>query len=156
MTTNCGGFVGWIESNKGASVNFNRCLFNPADVDLAGGCKTFAHARQNASVNIYKGFYKTLLGEGQGTNARNMPPVQLGLDLGTNWEMIGSKFVPKMNVGAGDLTSPLFSGVTFDKTLTNVETDYADFIGSYDPVDIAGEDKSILYFGANKLIPIKQ
>jgi hypothetical protein len=148
-TTNCGGFVGWVESNKYASVNFNRCLFNPAEVDLAGGCKTFARSRQDASVNIYKGFYETLLGEAQGTDASNMPPVQLGLALGTNWELIGSKFVPKMNIGAGDLTSPLFSGVTIDKTLTNVETEYADFIGNYAPVDIAGEDKSMLYFGAN-------
>jgi hypothetical protein len=30
-----------------------------------------------------------------------------------------------------------------------VETEYADFIGNYAPVDIAGEDKSMLYFGAN-------
>jgi hypothetical protein len=148
-TTNCGGFVGWTESNNDATVNINRSLFNPTEVDLAGGCKTFARARQDASVNIYKGFYKTLLGEVQGTDANTMSIIQLGSGLGTNWEIIGGEFVPKMNDGAADMYSPVFSGVTIDNTLQKVETQYVDFVGSYDPVDIAGEDRSMLYLGAN-------
>ena len=151
-TSNCGGFVGWTESNNSATVNFNRCLFNPADVDLAGGCKTFARARQDASVNIYNGFYKTLLGEVQGVDASNMSIIQLGTGLGTNWKIAGGDFLPKMNDGSADLYSPVFSGVTINNTLNNVVTDYVDFIGSYDPVNIAGEDKTMLYMGANNTL----
>ena len=151
-TSNCGGFVGWTESNNSATVNFSRCLFNPAEVNLAGGCATFTRTRQDASFNIYNGFYKTLLGEVQGVDASNMSPIQLGIGLGANWKIAGSDFLPKMNDGSADLYSPVFSSVTINNASNNVVTDYVDFIGNYNPVNIAGEDKTILYIGPDNTL----
>lgn len=48
-----------------------------------------------------------------------------------------------------DITNPVFEGVTIDETTNKVETDYVDFVGSNHPVDIPGEDKTILYLGAD-------
>ena len=146
-TTNCGGFVGWTETDNGATVTFNNCLFNPAEVDLADGCKTFARARQSTSVTINDGFYKTILGEEQGIDARTMDFLVLAVGLGVNWKKVGDDLIPRMNTGLEDITSPLFSGVTINKTLTDVKTEYVDFIGIYDPMNIAGENKSMLYLG---------
>ena len=151
-TTNCGGFVGWTETDNAATVTFSKCLFNPAEVDLADGCKTFARARQSTSVTINDGFYKTILGEEQGIDARTMELLPLTLGLGINWEKSGDNLVPIMNAGAVDITSPLFSGVTINKTLTDVKTQYADFIGIYNPMAIASEDKSILYMDTNNTL----
>jgi len=49
------------------------------------------------------------------------------------------------------MVDPIFLA-TIDNTISNVETQYVDFVGSYDPVEIAGEDRSMLCVGAgNKL-----
>ena len=60
----------------------------------------------------------------------------------------GKPYIVKWDSG-DHITIPVFKDVIISKTTSNVETEYADFIGNYDPVDFAGEDKSILYFDAN-------
>jgi hypothetical protein len=60
----------------------------------------------------------------------------------------GKPYLVKWGSG-DDITSPVFENVTISNVTKNVETEYADFIGNYAPVDIAGEDKSILYLGTN-------
>ena len=52
--------------------------------------------------------------------------------------------------GTNNLVNPVFTGVTIDKTMHNVtSTDgKVSFKGTYDPVSIAGEDRSILFLGA--------
>ena len=63
----------------------------------------------------------------------------------------GKPYIVKWNSG-DDITAPVFTNVTISNATSNVETQYADFIGIYNPVDIAGEDKGILYLGSgNKL-----
>jgi hypothetical protein len=76
--------------------------------------------------------------------------------LGNKWEVRNpfltynvDKAVPKMIAGIID---PEFHGVTIRNITGDVAADYADFVGCYSPVHIDGEDKSILYLGAeNKL-----
>ena len=46
---------------------------------------------------------------------------------------------------AESLSNPVFSNVVIDNSLTNVQTTYADFVGSYIPVDLEANDKSVLY-----------
>jgi hypothetical protein len=46
-----------------------------------------------------------------------------------------------------DLKNPVFSGVTIDKTMHNVETDYVDFKGQYDNQVWTEENTSILFVG---------
>ena len=52
-----------------------------------------------------------------------------------------------------NVTSPVFLGVTIAATHGSaVETDYVDFIGSFSPVSLEANDRSVLYLGAdNKL-----
>ncbi len=63
----------------------------------------------------------------------------------------GKPYIVKWDSG-DDVTSPVFKDVTISNVTINVETDYADFTGIYSPKAIAGEDKTMLYLGAdNKL-----
>jgi len=90
----------------------------------------------------------------QNLNAGTMNIVTLWQNLGDGWKLIlsGTTLAPKMDKAPVNITDSVFSSVTFDKTPQNVQTEYADFIGSYDPVDIAAEDKTLLYMGLdNKL-----
>ena len=65
----------------------------------------------------------------------------------------GKPYIVKWETQQGtNITNPLFEGITINNTTNNVETDYVDFIGSYDPVDIPGEDKSLLYIGAGNTL----
>lgn len=51
-----------------------------------------------------------------------------------------------------NITNPVFEGVTIDEKMNKVETDYVDFVGSYNPVDIPGEDRTMLFLGANNTL----
>ena len=151
-TTNCGGFVGWTESDNGATVNFQYCYFNPAELNLGSGCKTFARARNNASISSDHMLYDTPLGEEQGIYAGTMNIVTLWQNLGDGWKLSGTTLVPRTDKEPVNVTNPFFSLITLDNTLKDVETDYVDFVGCYSPVEFVAQDKSILYMGSdNKL-----
>ena len=47
--------------------------------------------------------------------------------------------------GASDITDPVFEGVTIINWTSNVETDVVHFIGSYSPVYVEGENKTMIY-----------
>jgi len=65
----------------------------------------------------------------------------------------GKPYIVKWATPQGtNITNPEFHGVTIDNTPYKVEKDYVDFVGSFDPVNISGEDRTMLYVGAgNKL-----
>ena len=51
-----------------------------------------------------------------------------------------------------DITNPVFTDVTIRDGLSPVTTDYVDFSGSFSPVNLEDNDRSVLYLGAdNKL-----
>jgi hypothetical protein len=163
-TTGCAGFVGWLETNNNAAVNLQRCYFNPAEVNLGGDCKTFVRTRNNAYITRNHIFYGNPLGVAQGTDASSMDITTLHQNLGSEgWEVSGTQrlpvgsggsttLVPKTNKEPANITYPVFDGVTINNTTNNVETESVDFIGSYDPVNIAGEDKTMLYIGAGNTL----
>ena len=63
----------------------------------------------------------------------------------------GKPYIVKWENG-DDITNPVFMDVTIDNTTSNVETECADFIGNFSPVDFAAQDRTILYMGGdNKL-----
>ncbi len=147
-TTNCGGFVGFTDTNNSASVTFNNCFFNPATVALGSGCKTFARLR-SGNPSLTKCYYKKKLSDDQGIDATSMEDSDLLSNLGSGWEFKNNQIIPKTG---SDIVLLTFSGVTIDNTRKNVETNYVDFVGHFSPVDIEGEDRSILYIGdGNKL-----
>ena len=57
-----------------------------------------------------------------------------------------------VDVAMPNLVNPAFSGVIISKGTANVSTDYVDFVGTYSPVSIAGEDRSVLYLGDNSTL----
>ncbi len=71
-TNNCGGFVGWTESDNSAAVKFSNCLFAPTSLTIRkSGCATFSRGRNNSTANITinGGYYISTLGAVQGTQA---------------------------------------------------------------------------------------
>ena len=146
-TTNCGGFVGWTETNNSASVTFNYCLFNPATLSMGGGCKTYARLREG-NPTFTNSFYKKTLGDAQGFDATSMSDDELLNDLGSGWMVRNGNIVPKMPSGS----ERVFYDVTIQNTTNDVETDYVDFVGTFSPVDIEGEDKSMYYMGTGSLL----
>ena len=62
----------------------------------------------------------------------------------------GKPYIVKWDATTPDyIENPTFTGVTISNASTNVETEYVDFVGSYSPVNIAGEDRSILFLGTS-------
>ena len=63
----------------------------------------------------------------------------------------GKPYIVKWGSG-NEIENPVFTNVTINNTTNNVETQYVDFIGIYDPKTSTEENKSVLYLGNdNKL-----
>ena len=63
----------------------------------------------------------------------------------------GKPYIVKWDATTPDyIENPTFTGVTISSsTAGTAQTDYVDFVGSYSPVNIAGEDRSILFLGTS-------
>ena len=72
-TNNCGGFVGWEESNDWAAVKFTNCLFAPSVVNVdSDGSATFSRGRYNnlsEYIIIENSYYIQSFGTMQGEMA---------------------------------------------------------------------------------------
>lgn len=127
-TYNCGGFVGWTESNNNAIARFNNCFFNPSQVTMStSGAQTFARVRSAViSLSLDNCYYKTSFGGTQGTDASSMSNSVLLNNLGSGWKTSGDKVVPVMEAytfsGNGTEASPYLITSTDDwnKLATNV------------------------------------
>ena len=73
----------------------------------------------------------------------------LASNLGDGWEISNGQVVPKMNP---DIVNPVFSNVLVSDATANVETQYADFIGTYTYMGFTAEDRSILFLGAKNTL----
>ena len=68
---NCGGFVGWVESNNNATLTIVNSVFKPAYMSFsAEGSQTFARARNDSSLTITNCYYSQTLGGAQGNQMR--------------------------------------------------------------------------------------
>ena len=63
----------------------------------------------------------------------------------------GKPYIVKWANGT-NIVNPVFTGVTISNTAANVETNYADFVGTYSPVGIYTDDKTNLYLGAGNTL----
>ncbi len=63
----------------------------------------------------------------------------------------GKPYIVKWANGT-DIESPVFTGVTISNVTANVETDFADFVGTYSPVSIYIDGKTNLYLGADNTL----
>ena len=64
----------------------------------------------------------------------------------------GKPYIVKWTTSGDDLTDPLFTGVEISTAPANVTTDYVDFTGTYDRVDIFTTAKTNLYLGPNNTL----
>lgn len=73
--------------------------------------------------------------------------------LGSQWTYDnGFVLSPTVSVLDENIVNPVFLGVTVDATPSPVETTWADFVGTYEPMSFSDADKSILFLGtANTL-----
>ena len=67
----------------------------------------------------------------------------------------GKPYIVKWTTG-DNLVNPVFSNVLISAATANVETQYADFIGTYAYMDFTAEDKSILFLGAENTLHYPQ
>ena len=130
-----GGMVGWTQSN--AKVNLSHCLFAPSSLTMSKtDGSTYVFVSGNVRGNLSGCYYNSVANkisvlkkEGTYTTATGDELLSL---LGDGWEVRDGKVVPKM---IPTIENPVFMGFAIDKTINNVETDYADFIGSYAPFE---------------------
>ena len=72
-TTNCGGFVGWNETNNNnAHVDITDCVFAPAELTMQGS-GTFYRTRTEWQAGVANSYYLTLFGAAQGKAAQPLP-----------------------------------------------------------------------------------
>jgi hypothetical protein len=131
-TTNCGGFVGWTESNNSATVSITNSLFIPTTVEGTNGATngaTFARYRNSNSVTITDCYYTSALGEAQGTQGYTVTSGTEGLtldfgDATTTYEYDGIKAYSFGLLYQDVLYSGSGQSVTFtpesDKEISNV------------------------------------
>ena len=64
----------------------------------------------------------------------------------------GKPYLIKWSDQDFDVMYPTFTGVTLTNEVSKVETNYVDFVGDYSAMNLAANDKTVLYLGAgNKL-----
>ncbi len=98
-TTKCGGFVGWCNTNAGASVMLTNCLFNPAQVTMSGsGSKAFVRYNGVNLVKMDRCYYTDhTFGLGQGESRKGFSTASILSDLGDGWKIENEKVVPAMS-----------------------------------------------------------
>ena len=106
------------------------------------------------NVDITNCFYTRVFGEKQGyeTSATGNDLVAL---LGSGWEVRNGQVVPKMEDISDDIANPIFRYVTIDATApigVYTADSAACFIGSYDPMDITGVDRTTLFLGGDNTL----
>ena len=99
-TTHCGGFVGWCNTNAGASVKLTNCLFNPSQVTMSGsGSKTFVRYEGANLVKMDRCYYTDhTFGLGQGESRKGFGTASILEDLGGGWTTSNGNAVPAMSV----------------------------------------------------------
>ena len=132
-STHSGGFVGWRNASN-TPLTFNNCLFNPDEITMGASNSCTFTRTANSSSKFNNCYYKKYFGTTQG-NYYASTGTDLKNRLGDGWEVRSdNEVVPKMVNTTTDLMNPVFTNVTISNTTANVETNYADFIGSYTPI----------------------
>ena len=152
-----GAMVGYTQPD--AKAYLTRCLFAPTNLTL--GTKEYAiytfvsgNYHRGLTQCYYNSVAKSSILSCEGTDASGMDNASLLSALGNNWTTVGDNVVPKTDT---DLLLPVknpeFNEVTIDASATTeVNFNGGKFVGTYSPVNLAANDKSVLFIGtANTL-----
>ena len=63
----------------------------------------------------------------------------------------GKPYIVKWAEGT-DIANPVFNGIIISNVTANAETDYADFVGTYSPVNIYTADRTKLFLGSANML----
>lgn len=63
----------------------------------------------------------------------------------------GRPYIVKWGDGA-HIEDPVFTNVSSIEEMAPVETDYIDFVGTFSPVTLHGDDRSVLYLGSSNML----
>ena len=133
-TTDCGGFVGWTDSDNGATVAINNCFFSATAISVSGNIFARAHDMSSVTItNSYNNCYSNLFNGGQ-NHYTSATGAALQALLGDGWEVNGDAVVPKIRGIYENIVNLTFPDVTVSNATANVTTTYADFIGSHAPI----------------------
>ena len=135
-TTYTGVFMGWA----GSSATHVNCLA-AGTYNVSG---TLAISREDSKPNTYDNCYTTQA-IGSDCTYTTATGSELQTLLGSGWEVRGGNVVPKMKSPVSGIVNPVFTNVIIDNTTTNIETTYANFIGSYAPFN----DNNLLFDAHN-------
>lgn len=177
--TYCGGILG---NGTSSTTTISNCLFSGSISSSATthvgiiygwgdtyGTQTIDHCLANGTYDVTTGTLDMILGQGtltvtacyknvnsgsKGTYFSSYSAETLVSGLGSKWEVVGNKAVPKMTAES-TITSPVFNGVTINNTTADVSfTGGTDtFKGNYDPLDIDDSNRSdiLLLTSGNQL-----
>ena len=110
--------------------------------DIPAGATGYSPIAGAKVMTLSSSSYSTSKGYGELT---------LNFDDATSIEA-GKPYIVKWDTIFGNLSNPVFLNVTVSNTTQTTETTCVDFVGSFSPVAIAAEDKTMLYLGEdNKL-----
>ena len=144
-TTATGIIYGW--GDGGGTHTIVNCLANGTYTD----CNGIELLRKDNGTEVITNCYKTqnIGSQGTYTTATGSDLVAL---LGDGWQVSGENVVPKLIPA---IVNPVFVGVTINASAPTAVTSKdgtVSFTGSYSPVSIAGEDRSILFLGASNTL----
>ena len=116
------------------------------DLLLGNGTKTVINCWKNKDV-ISQGDNSTYIYTG-GTH-----PLIYNY-LGSQWTYENNNFVlsPTVNIVGTNIVNPVFEGVTVSNAVSNVETTWVDFVGTYEPLSFSDADPSILFLGTESTL----
>ena len=145
------GFVGWREATS-IPLTFKNCLYDPRDIQTTNYLNSTFSGNGSENNTYDNCYYRRSLYNNQGIDSKDVSMSKQVTLLGNKWEVRNDfltyttdKAVPLMLSGIID---PLFHNVTIRNITGDVKTDYVDFIGLYSPKTITGEDRTILFVGA--------
>ena len=162
--TTGGGMVGYAQSSTSAAngqpdaaVNLKNCFFNPLsltlDVNVDNPCIFVSgDVRGNLTNCYYNAVAKASVLENEGIDGSSMSAAELASALGTNWVASGNNVLPDCTPG---IKNPVFGGVTIQSaspTPVTSSDDAVSFVGSYSPVIISGENKTMLFLGSGNTL----
>ena len=122
------------------------CLpFNIADINAKDASDNYICPLHGATVKtlVSSSFSGGTLSMNFTEDADNLTAIEAGKPYIVKWTPVEGY----VNDDEHNIVSPVFAGVTVSNASANVETEYVNFVGSYSPVNIAGEDRSILFLG---------
>ena len=153
-TPQVGVIYGW--ANGDGKHTINNCLANgtytgTGSLDMILGNGTGANLTASYC-------YKNVDAGSKGTYFSSYSAETLKTNLGEyDWEVVSGKAVPKMAIGSGNLTSPVFNEVTIANVIDNVNFTGGAFKGNYDALTIndTNRNRILLLTSGSKLGYVK-